>query len=74
MLVNATSILSLKKKKFLQYKKKRRKPLFFVSNLKAFQIDTVINVLLVGLLASTVISIFTRKRSLNQMRKVHMLY
>jgi hypothetical protein len=73
MLVNATSILSLKKKKFLQYKKKRRKPLFFVSNLKAFQVHTVINVLLVGLLASTVISLFTLK-SLNQMRKVHMLY
>jgi len=43
-------------------------------NLKAFQIDTVINVLLVGLLASTVISLFTRKRSLNQMQKVQMLY
>lgn len=43
-------------------------------NLRAFQIETAIDVLILGLLASTVISLFTRKRSLNQIQKVQVQY
>lgn len=43
-------------------------------NLGAFQMDAAINILLTGLLASTVISLFTRKRSLNQIQRVQVQY
>ncbi len=43
-------------------------------NLRAFQIEAAIDILILGLLASTVISLFTRKKSLNQLQKVQVQY